>query len=324
MQRWRHLVALSSVGALVSACLSSPLPPESSVPGATASITPAAPSPTAVIAAASPGPVAGVTVFPEVPVVYAGETATLSVLASGVAAKTAPNGHPLIVSHVALDFGDGTTGSIDPDCQSAPWISTVHHVYTAAGRYQVAVLSATLCEPGWQLNLDTSERIRVLPAATPESTDWPACTTYQLRMTGTGLGGSLGNAGALFRLQNVSTTGCTLVGYPGLQLVGPSRALLPTHVHDASEGDYLFPTIAVGSVSLAPREFAAFQMGYGDNPSGSAANEPHDVACPIAHWVRIILPQVHQYGTAEVSVSPCEGVVNVSPIFPGRDWIGFD
>jgi hypothetical protein len=97
---------------------------------------------------------------------------------------------------------------------------------------------------------------------------------------------------------------------------------LPTHVLQATNGAYLFAPIAIGRVALAPGDTAAFEFGYGDNPLGSAVNESYDIACPPARWLRVILPGNRQYGTASVRTAPCGGLVNVSPIYPGRDPIG--
>jgi hypothetical protein len=47
------------------------------------------------------------------------------------------------------------------------------------------------------------------------------------------------------------------------------------------------------------------------------------VACPVTSAVRVILPGTHEFGTAIVSIAPCEGLVQVSPIVPGADRLTF-
>ena len=69
--------------------------------------------------------------------------------------------------------------------------------------------------------------------------------------------------------------------------------------------------------------YAAFNLGYGDNPFGPGTNEPYELACPSARWVRIVLPNTNQFGTASFAMAPCEGRMNVSAIFPGADWVSF-
>jgi len=142
-------------------------------------------------------------------------------------------------------------------------------------------------------------------------------------MTGTNLGAGLGNVAMLFRLRNASNDGCRLDGYPQIQLVSETGAFLPTTETHAVDGDYSFPAIPAGPVALGPGDTASFELGYGDNPSGAAISLPYDVACPTAQRVRIILPGTHQLGTAVVPLAPCEGRINVSPIFPGPDRVEF-
>jgi hypothetical protein len=270
----------------------------------------------------SPMPFADVVISPEIPVVYTGNDATLWASAFIATGKTGPSG-PLAIGSATVDFGDGTVGSLSQDCASASLRLQLHHAYEAAGSYMLKVSSATLCDQGWQLELDTGEGIRALPAASPLTADWPACTTYQLKMTDGGTGAGLGNVVTLIRLTNVSNSGCYLIGYPGLRLVSATRSLLPTYVQQATQGDYMFPAMAVGRVALGPGDIGAFEVGYTDNPFGSAENEPYDVACPPARWLRVILPRTNQWGTADVLMAPCEGAVMVSPIFPGPDSIQF-
>jgi hypothetical protein len=169
----------------------------------------------------------------------------------------------------------------------------------------------------------TGSEVVTFPTAPPETADWPTCTTFQLAMSGFELGAGLGNVAALFRLHNVSADGCVLAGYPGIQMISRTGRELPTTVRNAVTGDYMFPAVRLQRVALGPGESASFELGYGDNPFGGGENLPPDVACPQTRWVRIFLPGTHQFGTAEVAIAPCEGVVSVSPLFPGRDRLQF-
>jgi hypothetical protein len=162
------------------------------------------------------------------------------------------------------------------------------------------------------------------PTAPPATADWPACTTFQLAMSGFELGAGLGNVAALFRLRNVSADGCALGGYPGIQLLSRTGAELPTTVRNAVTGAYMFPAVRPQRVALGPGDTASFELGYTDNPFGPGENDrPYDQACPTTRWVRITLPGTHQFGTAEVAIAPCEGLVIPSPIYPGADHIPF-
>ena len=121
----------------------------------------------------------------------------------------------------------------------------------------------------------------------------------------------------------MSAHACTLVGYPAVVLVGADGQLLPTQATPATSGAYLFPAVVPHHVALAPGDVATFMLGYGDNPSGAGLSEPYAVACPVASAVRVILPGTHEFGTAIVSIAPCEGLVQVSPIVPGADRLTF-
>jgi len=227
------------------------------------------------------------------------------------------------VSKATVDFGDGTTAAVAGSCSAVVAPQKITHVYEASGHYAARVTSALLCEPGRGLDVDATRPLLVLPSAPQSTRAWPTCTTFQLHMTGIDKGAGLGNVGALFRLKNISSAGCTLVGYPGIRLVSATGAILHSDVHDAADGDYLFPPIVPHLVALAPGGYAAFNLGYGDNPSGPGTNEPYDLACPTARWVRIVLPNTNQFGTASFAMAPCEGRMNVSAIFPGADWVSF-
>jgi hypothetical protein len=124
-------------------------------------------------------------------------------------------------------------------------------------------------------------------------------------------------------VQNVGTKGCALKGYPGLMIVGRNGTLLPTHVRRATTGAYSFPAVVPHTVALAPGEVGSFMIGYGNNPSGPAVNQPYDVACPRSVALRVIFPGTTQFGTAKVGIGACGGVLDVSPIVPGAAGVQF-
>ena len=162
--------------------------------------------------------------------------------------------------------------------------------------------------------------LHVFPSAPAASASWLVCSTFQLHLAGTWTGVGLGNVATQITLTNVSAHACTLVGYPAVVLVGADGQLLPTQATPATSGAYLFPAVVPHHVALAPGDVATFMLGYGGNPSGA---EPYAVACPVASAVRVILPGTHEFGTAIVSIAPCEGLVQVSPIVPGADRLTF-
>jgi len=321
MKRAQILVAMAV--ALIGC--GGPPPPTQGVAPPTEKVTPStASSPTvpasSPLSTVRPSPQLSATAYvdsdTEVP--FSGDTAAFTF---GV--TTGRPAGELSISEATVDFGDGTSATAAGSCGAGASPQKITHVYQKSGQYAARLTSAQLCEPGRGLDLSATRPLLVLPSAPRSTRAWPTCTTLQLHMTGIDKGAGLGNVGALFRLKNTSSAGCTLIGYPGIRLVSPTGAVLHSDVHEAIDGDYLFPAIVPHRVALAPGAYAAFNLGYGDNPSGAGASEPYDVACPTARWVRIVLPETHQFGTASFAMAPCEGRMNVSPIFPGADWISF-
>jgi Protein of unknown function (DUF4232) len=170
---------------------------------------------------------------------------------------------------------------------------------------------------------DTATPIPVTSVAPTAIPDWPACTTTQLQLTEPWSGAGLGNAAVQITIQNTSTTGCTLKGYPDLAMVGHGGKRLATHVIRAIGGDYLFPAAAPDAVAIEPGQFASFMIGFTDNPYGPNADKPYDVACPPAVALRVILPSPRRVATTKVSMAPCNGDVRVSPIVPGPNGLRF-
>jgi hypothetical protein len=165
--------------------------------------------------------------------------------------------------------------------------------------------------------------LHVFPSAPAASASWPACSTFQLHLAGAWTGAGLGNVATQITLTNVSARACTLKGYPGVLLVGADGRPLVTHATPATTGAYLFPAVVPHRVALAPGDVATFKLGYGDNPSGAGLTEPYAVACPVTSAVKVTLPGTREFGTAIVSIAPCEGLVQLSPIVPGANRLTF-
>jgi hypothetical protein len=248
--------------------------------------------------------------------VFAGDRLTLTVTSS---LGNAPSS--LLLGSATVDFGDGTMAMAVGTCTNR---ASVDHAYQHGGDYEPKVTEVSACNPDAVADLSgTSARVHVFPAAPAASANWPVCSTFQLHLAGPWSGAGLANVGVRITLRNLGAHGCTLKGYPGLVLVGRSGALLPTHVRQATTGSYMFPGIVPHIVALAPDEVASFMIGYGAEPSGPAVNEPYEVACPPSIAVRVVLPGTTQFGTAEVPMGVCGGVVDVSPIVPGATGLQF-
>jgi hypothetical protein len=257
---------------------------------------------------------------------FTGDVATLTAQASAGA------GVPrwLRLASVTISFGDGTSASVTQQCSGghqAPAAKglALGHAYRRAGAFTAEVTSASICgETGSPDLSGVSAAVHVLPAAPSASASWPKCAAGEVRIAAHGTGAGLGHVGVLFTVHNTSAAGCRLLGYPGLRLLGSGGKALPTTVHDAATGTYLFPPVAPHRVALPPGGYAAFELEYGDNPSGPQSSEPQETACPAASQAEVTLPGARA-GTAgsvvSVSMAPCGGDVWVSPVIPGRTQV---
>lgn len=299
-------------------------------PAPTASVAAAGPTTAATPAAGPPGRAAAAAVYLETSeeVPFTGDVVTLEAQASAGA------GVPrwLRLASVTISFGDGTSASVTQRCAGghhAPAVKglALGHSYRRAGLFTAEVTSASICgETGSPDLSGVSAMVRVLPSAPAASASWPRCAAGEVRIAAQGTGAGLGHVGVLFTVHNISAAGCRLLGYPGLRLLGSGGKALPTTVHNAATGTYLFPPVAPHRVALPPGGYAAFELEYGDNPSGPQAGEPQQIACPAASQAEVTLPGASAGSAGSVvaaPMAPCGGDVWVSPVIPGRKLVTF-
>jgi len=338
MKTWSAaILAAAAAGALAGCGVAAPTAagsspgPRSPAPGAsvaaTATASPGAPAPGAPPASPSApggssasGPVLYLATSEQVP--FADDAVTVTAQAS------AGPGTPrwLRLASVTMSFGDGTSGSASQNCagSSAPAARglSVGHRYLRAGVYTAQVTSARICgQTGAPALNGVSTAMRVLPGAPPGSSTWPVCTAARARIAAQDTGAGLGHVGVLFTVHNTGASGCRLSGYAGLRLLGRAGHPLPTTVHDATTGTYLFSAITPHLVGLRPGGYAAFELEYEDNPSGAQASEPYATACPAATKAMVALPGARAASPVSAAMAPCGGEVWISPVIPGRAWI---
>lgn len=235
----------------------------------------------------------------------------------------------LRLASVTISSGDGWAGSASQPCSGGgPGPATrglaVGHAYRQAGLFTARVTSARICGRAGHPDLaGVTSATRVLPTAPPASASWPLCRPGQVRITARGTGAGLGHVGVLFTVHNVSAAHCRLLGYAGLRLLSRAGRRLPTTVHRATSGAYLFPPVAPHRVALRPGGYAAFELQDGDNPAAGQASEPYAKACPAASQAEVTLPGDRSLSVVPVAMAPCGGAVWISPLFPGRQWIVF-
>ena len=139
-------------------------------------------------------------------------------------------------------------------------------------------------------------------AATP-----PRCSISQLRVRQTSSNGAAGSIGLTFAFTNVSSTTCTLFGYPGMQMLAAGGGSLPTTVIRAPS--VVVPAVAERTVILGPNAIASFYAGYSDVSAGS---------CPQAARLEVTPPNAYDHLVIATSIAPCRGRINVSPVFAGK------
>lgn len=343
MKAWRAIILAGATAAALAGCGGShpnaagapgqatggSLPPapttsvaaaDTPVPGTTPAGTPADATPTGASAAAA---TLYLQTSEQVP--FTGDVLTITAQAS----SRAGSAHWLRLASVTVSFGDGASASAGQRCSGAPQAPAARglelgHAYRRAGLFTAEVTSASICGRTGSPQLSgVSAVVRVLPAASAASASWVPCTASDVQIAAHGAGAGLGHVGVLFTVHNVSATGCRLQGYPRLRLLGSGGKALPTTVHNAASGSYLFPAVAPHRVALRPGGYAAFELEYGDSPSGSQASEPYSAVCPTASQAKVTLPGASAGTAVPAPMAPCGGDVWISPVIPGRNLITF-
>ncbi len=141
-----------------------------------------------------------------------------------------------------------------------------------------------------------------------------SCTASQLALSHTVPNIAAGTAGEGMSLKNVSSTACTLDGYPDIQLYNKYGQPMQTTV--VRNGGYGFTSQVPTVVTLDPGSSAAFNIGFSAIPNGATGG------CPSSSQVSIALPQgtfhYPAYLTVADSIAPCNGgQVTVSAIYSG-------
>jgi len=145
------------------------------------------------------------------------------------------------------------------------------------------------------------------------------CHSSQLRVRLGWASGALGHIGELVSFENVSTTTCTLYGYPGLQMLAAGGKPIRTQVLRGVA--YTVPFVAERLVTLPHGHEASFDLGYDD--ATGYGNE----RCPTSVRVEVTPPNAYEpitvvwrmqpYGGGTIQHLRC-GQITVSPVFAGR------
>jgi Protein of unknown function (DUF4232) len=155
----------------------------------------------------------------------------------------------------------------------------------------------------------------VSPSTAESSTTVPTLSQCPAKDLVGSVAGSTGAAGTLevtVSLRSTASSSCILAGYPGLQLLGPGGAALPTTV--IRKGAYSFTAMAPAAVRLSTGQSAEFNLGYSDVPVGT------ETSCPTATALEVTPPDNVDHLTVAASLAPCgRGTLVVSPMFAAAE-----
>lgn len=145
--------------------------------------------------------------------------------------------------------------------------------------------------------------------AAPTTTVSSKCGAADLRIVQSGSSGQMGTGERTFALTNTSSAPCTLYGYPGLLLLGPTGVAVPTNT--VRGGGLSFESIGPSTVVLAPRDTAYFNVGYSDVTTVNTT-------CSTGTAIQVIPPtgSDHVVVTVIPSIRACDdGTLHESAVF---------
>jgi hypothetical protein len=154
-------------------------------------------------------------------------------------------------------------------------------------------------------------------SASPTTVANTTCLSNQLsivRGQDTAAMGHIGIGASAF--QNISTTTCTLKGYPKLQMIDAAGSAIPTHVINGTS--YTVVSRPDDLVVLAPGARVMFDIGYSSRTGYGTA------VCPTSAQVQITPPgsdksitepwKLQPFGGPTIAKLRC-GEITVSPVF---------
>jgi hypothetical protein len=144
-----------------------------------------------------------------------------------------------------------------------------------------------------------------LAVARSAQTPITRCYINQLSLSVVMGTGAAGHMARLFRLHNHSSRTCSLIGYPGVQLVDARGRALPTHAEWAPAG--FLGSQPKHVIELRPGANAYFAIEWAEIPTGSQA-------CPVASAVRIIPPNTYRSLRVQTTGRVCGGNLSVSVV----------
>ncbi len=172
-----------------------------------------------------------------------------------------------------------------------------------------ATTSTTAAAPTSTAGSSPATSATATSATPPTTAGGPSqCPTTKLIGTIAGSSGAAGTIETTVALKSTDSVACTLGGYPGLQLLGPTGSSLPTTV--VRKGSYSFTAMAPTTVTLVAGQSAYFNIGYSDVPVGS------ETTCPTSGSLEVTPPNAVDHLAVAATLAPGGGgTMVVSPVF---------
>jgi hypothetical protein len=155
--------------------------------------------------------------------------------------------------------------------------------------------------------LDQTSTDSLDPQASTTSRFFP-CQMNQLSLRRASLEGGMGHSGTIYVFTNISSSTCTLNGYPGLALLDAKDREIGGVKIKLSKNNY-FHRSQQQRVSLEPGNRAYFTIAS-THVSQSRRN------CPSSVKVAITLPNVHQHFNIFEKLRSCD-TISITPIQAG-------
>lgn len=138
------------------------------------------------------------------------------------------------------------------------------------------------------------------------------CQPGQLKIANVGSSAGAGQVELTIQMTNVSSSVCSMYGYPGMELLDANGNALPTNVIRAGV-TFVTNTAANKAptrVTVAPNAVAEFALRYEDVPVGN------ETSCPTSTSSRITPPNDYTYSVVPLKIMACGGgTIHVSPVF---------
>jgi hypothetical protein len=114
-----------------------------------------------------------------------------------------------------------------------------------------------------------------------------------------------GNVGEIFSFTNVSSSECSLRGFPNAQLLDASKHPLPIKVHQQTAS--MMFNMSVQTIVLAPQASAHFIVEWVDEATAGQT-------CPTGSYLSVTPPSSAQWMEVAVTIAPCGEQLTISPV----------